>query len=116
MSVEALWSVVFYAGNTQMGGGGIIVLETGRVLGGDIAYTFLGDYEVASGRLKARVTVSKYQNVPGIQNVTGLDNYVGIFEGAVADQQMRVSGYVQGRPEIQINAILTRRAELPNPA
>jgi len=47
--LEAMWAVTF-ASNVRVGpapdanmGGGIVVLETGRVLGGDLGMTYVGD-------------------------------------------------------------------------
>lgn len=41
--IEALWSVEFMS-NLQGAGAGVAVFETGRVLGGDAGYTYVGKY------------------------------------------------------------------------
>ncbi len=48
MSIEALWTVEFIS-NLQVFGSGVVVLETGRVFGGDAQYYYLGDFDVKHG-------------------------------------------------------------------
>ena len=45
MSVEALWSVSFQS-NFGMRGDGIVVFESGRVLGGDSVMIYTGHYRI----------------------------------------------------------------------
>ena len=112
--IDALWSLQFAANATPLGGSGVVVIENGRVLGGDSSFLFIGDVKVEGGTVKARVHVTKYQDVPGMSSVTGLNNYVGIFEGQVDAQNVTLTGIVEGMPTIKLVAKLTRRAELPN--
>ena len=52
MSLEALWSVEFRSNLGNLGGG-VVMFKTGRVLGGDGSFYFLGDF-FGEGRNRIR--------------------------------------------------------------
>ena len=112
--LEALWSIKFHSETFQSPGvGGVVVLDTGRILGGDPWFTFVGDYKVVPDRVWARLHVRRYKPLPaGIVSIADLDNYVGIFEGPSDDKAVNLEGCVEGRREIKICVEMIRRAEL----
>lgn len=59
MSVEALWTAEF---QTAQGwaNGGVVVLETGKVYGGDSQYYYVGVYKVAGDGIEASLSVNHY--------------------------------------------------------
>jgi hypothetical protein len=59
-SVEALWTVDFDSAAGGWVNGGIAVLETGRVFGGDSQFYYLGNYEVSGKQITATVAVKQY--------------------------------------------------------
>jgi T3SS negative regulator,GrlR len=64
---EALYVVEFgdMAASGTYRNGGVIVLETGRVYGGDSGYYYVGTYSVKDGQLTGEVKVVKHNlNVP----------------------------------------------------
>jgi hypothetical protein len=65
---EALYVVQFgdVAGGTYRNGG-VVVLETGQVFGGDSGHYYLGKYEVRDNKITAEVKVVNYD--PGITTV-----------------------------------------------
>lgn len=65
---EALYVVQF--GDVVSGtmrNGGVIVLETGQVFGGDSGYYYVGKYEVRNDQISAQVRVVRYN--PSMPNV-----------------------------------------------
>lgn len=110
--VEALWSVEFKS-NLQMIGSGIVVLETGRVFGGDSGMIYIGSYKVVGDKIKAILRIQRYANVPGIVSVTGLDDYELELEGKVDPKHIVLQGRVVGAPHLQMSVHGVRRADLP---
>lgn len=113
--LEALWSVEFQSSLGAMGGG-IVVLETGRVLGGDVQYTYIGNYKISpDGKtIDADVEVKKYGNVPGIVSVFGPAQLFSLkLSGTPAPNNMTLSGHVAGQPHLKIDIRFSRQAELP---
>lgn len=107
--LEALWSVEFMAVGM---GRGVAVLETGRILGGDAQYFYVGDYSVHDGVATAKVTVTHYAGQP--VTVFGPAKSITLeLSGAPAHGQFDMHGHIAGNPAAKIGIRLTRRAELP---
>lgn len=110
--VEALWSVEFKS-NLQMIGSGIVVLETGRIFGGDSAMIYIGNYKIAGNTIQARIRVQRYAHAPGMSSVTGIDDYELELSGKTDQKNIVLQGHVVGAPNIQMVVSAVRRAELP---
>ncbi len=61
--LEALWSVEFVS-NVQETGAGVALLETGRVLGGDSSYFYVGTYSMDKSDVQASLRVTHYAGPP----------------------------------------------------
>lgn len=108
--VEALWSVEFGT-NTGFGGAGVAVFETGRVLGGDASYYYVGTYSLKDGIATATIDVIHYSGP--LNNVFGPLKKVTLnLAGEVKHDTFTVTGTAKEAPG-QIFIRLTRRAELP---
>ena len=99
--VEALWGVVFAtADNPSVDvdyGGGVIVLDTGRVMGGDGAFTYIGNYEIDGDKFLANIRVRRHNQI--MDSVFGdIDDYeleaVGDF--AEEGKRMMIDATVNG--------------------
>lgn len=109
--LEALWSVEFIS-NVQGSGGGVAVFETGRILGGDASYTYVGSYSVNGNGLKADITVANYRGTPN--SVFGnIPKFTLHLEGMPKSDTFDVHGHMIENPALTISIRLTRRAELP---
>lgn len=122
MSVEGMWA--FLSGSAgapeDLRDGGIVVLETGRVFGGDSAMAYVGTYEVAGSRITARVrswTWNKHYAESGMENVfgmTGSVDYHAVLEGERdGDDLVQGAIYPEGNPEFRLGAVLKKIADLP---
>lgn len=109
--LEALWSVRFIS-NSENVGGGVAVFETGRVIGGDSQYTYVGTFSVSGGEVSARIEVNNYFG-PGYSVFGPLKTYALILKGAANASEFELTGEVEGDPEKRIFIKLERCAELP---
>jgi hypothetical protein len=76
MSVEGMWALQSDQHNApgQLVAGSIIILETGRVFGGDSMMAFSGTYEVQGSQLVAKVKSWRWNpTYAGQHNVFGID-------------------------------------------
>ena len=109
--LEALWSIEFFSGTGGFGSG-VVVLETGRVLGGDAQYFYIGSYVVDNHKINATVKITHYAGQP--ITVFGQASEVTInLTGTPAPDSFEVIGSVAGIPQENIRIRFTRRAELP---
>jgi hypothetical protein len=109
--IEAMWSVRFVT-NQNIGGNGVLVIENGKIFGGDSSYTYIGNFEIHDGRIKSNIKVSKYADTVGIISVVGSDNYVLALSGKIDRDEMILSGNPSSNPQIDVVVKLTRIAEL----
>lgn len=115
MSIEGLWSL-FFRSNVGGEGGGVVILETGRILGGDVSYYYVGDYEVDRGQVTGNVRVTHYQGEP--RSIFGQATQFNLrIAGALSGTQIgdinTVTGEIVGHPQLKMDVLLTKRAELP---
>lgn len=111
MRIEALWAVQFVS-TAQRVGGGVVVYETGRILGGDSAFVYVGSGGVKDGIFSATVACKQYGG--GMESVFGpIKEFTLQLSGPVDEQCMQLRGSIVGYPQMQLTAILTRAAELP---
>jgi len=113
-ALEALYVVEF--GDVAASGfrnGGVAVLETSRVFGGDSGYFYLGNYEVDRGVMNAKLKVVKHNPA-----------WANAFGDAANEFEVRLSGAINNgvinghmervdRPGIKLPIRLTRKAPLP---
>lgn len=109
--LEALWSVEFESNLGRLGTG-VAVFETGRILGGDAHYLYVGSYDNEHGKTKANVRVTLYAGPPN--SIFGsLKEYHLILEGEAKHDVFDLRGHLKEEPNRKIKVELTRRAELP---
>lgn len=118
MSIEALWSVTFVSTSGQQlsGGNGVVVLETGRVLGGDSAFTYVGRYSFnpKTDLLESEIRVRKYGQTD-MQSIFGpMVEFNLVLTGKPSGHDaIRFEGFVKEHPQLQIVIAAQRQAELP---
>ena len=109
--IEALYGIKFVS-NTNDGGYGVVVLETGRILGGDSSFVFVGNYEVKNNIVYADVKCTNDRKL--LQSIFGdIDEFNLHLEGSPAHDEFILQGYMIENPSMKIDVKLTRRAELP---
>lgn len=119
MSVEGMWK--FQSGSlpnpTLLQWGGVVVLESGKVFGGDSVMAYLGTYEVKNGTITAKVRSWSWNyDVRDVQNVFGMEGPIdhrvtlhGQVKGEVIEGWLADDGY----PMVKLAARLEKMAELP---
>lgn len=109
--VEALWGVEFVSNNDD-GGYSVAVFETGRVLGGDSSFVWVGSYHVEGGLLRVEIKCTNDRKI--IESVFGdVDEFNLNLEGKPARHEFVLEGYALEYPSKRIAVRFTRRAELP---
>jgi len=109
--LEALWSVEFVS-NVQGFGAGVAVMETGRILGGDSRYIYVGSFAIENEDLKVKVKVTHYFGEP--YSIFGPRSEFNLtLTGKPAHDGFEMQGHMIEDPNLRIGVRLTRRAELP---
>lgn len=111
--IEALWAVSFASNvGLQAVGAGVVVFETGRALGGDGSYYYLGDYSIDGDTITGKIKVTHFFGQP--QSVFGPDKEFTLrLSGEIGRENFTVTGHRIDKPDLQIGIHFRRLAELP---
>lgn len=109
--LEAMYGIEFVS-NTNDVGYGVVILETGRVLGGDSSFVFVGKYEVKNGIMHTDVKCTNDRNL--LPSIFGdIKEFSLRLEGKPDYKEFLLQGHMIENPAMKIAVKLTRRAELP---
>ncbi|NJL22851.1 MAG: hypothetical protein HC895_21770 [Leptolyngbyaceae cyanobacterium SM1_3_5] len=109
--MEAMYGLEFVS-NTSDGGYGVVVMETGRVFGGDSSFVYIGSYKVENDIVKAEVKCTNDRGF--LQSIFGDMKEFNIkLEGRPQRNEFVLQGHVVENPQMKIGVKFTRRAELP---
>lgn len=119
MSIEALWAIRFAShlnGTIIDKSGGVIVLETERLFGGDSGAFYTGRYSLTE-RDQVSFTVQTGVHDNSVPSIFGGPlvplKFTGTARVSKDQKRMDVRLIVDGQPNLGIVAIMTRVAELP---
>lgn len=106
---DGLWSVQFQG--PQGNAGGVVVLNGGRVLGGDSGFTYVGSYELTSETLRAKITVKNFD--PSVPNIFGIGGSFDLLvEAKVQGESMVGMGSFASAPASRMGVRLLKRSDL----
>jgi hypothetical protein len=116
MSIEALFAVRFgHVGAPYPDrNGGVVVLESGRLFGGDSWYAYTGHYSVAGAHVTGQLHAVRHFQQPGTQSAWGTQEaeFDVQFDVHVNDTFSEANGTIS-RGSMALGAKLIRVAELP---
>jgi hypothetical protein len=120
-SVEGMWK--FQSGDLgdreKPRWGGIVVMESGKVFGGDSVMAYLGTYEVDRGKITADVRSWNWNtDLPAdeVINVFGMEgpiDYQVRLEGDVTEGAINGAIWPVEQPDFKLRARMEKIAELP---
>lgn len=109
ISIEGLWTAEF-GSTTGIFGGGVVVFEDGKLLGGDSWYYYVGTYSLNGNTLETRLRVVPY--IHGAQSVFGTVGRELVLNlvGSLTDPTHALAqGTAEGMPNLSFGAKLTKR-------
>ena len=93
---------------TQIGAGvGVVVLDQGRLRGGDIAIAYLGTYTEDGDSFSADVQTLRHSSPPGVVSVFGNDDLLVQLKGASSGTTINLEGSSHAAPGVTFKAVLT---------
>lgn len=117
MSVEGLW---WLRTNTvddpaSYAIGGVLVLETGRLLGGDSAVAYIGRYEVNGDEVTGEARTIQYNTGAEVENIFGLSEENDQIEFVVRWEDETMAGVIwaKGNPDRCLPIVLQFVHPLP---
>lgn len=118
-SVEGMWS--FQSGSyddpAKVIFGGIVILESGRVFGGDLVQAYLGSYAVDRTVMRADIRSWTWNTEAADgETVFGIpvpNDYNVVLEGAISEGLIKGVLYPVDAPDLRLAAIMKKISELP---
>jgi hypothetical protein len=108
-----------YAINIEMREGGrgkasgVIILNNGRIAGGDCNFYYTGSYTFKSGRWRGELITHQHTDAPGVQLLFGGREVTCGFTGTYADGSANVDGTaLVGKSSVWFVASLAFKAPL----
>lgn len=108
--IDGLWTVEF-GSNEGISGGGVVVFQNGKIVGGDATHFYLGEYTLDGSKLKATLKVSPF--IAGAQSVfktVGRDHILDLVGSLTSEEQAIAQGAVREAPQLAFGAKLTKRS------
>jgi hypothetical protein len=107
--MDGLWTAEFGT-NVGMFGGGVVVFENGKVMGGDSNYFYIGEYTLLEPAFKAVIKVSPF--LPGVETVFKTEGHdiTLDLEGSLTGTDRAVAqGKAREVPDVKFGVKLTKR-------
>jgi hypothetical protein len=109
--LEAMWGLEFVS-NANSAGYGVVILETGRMFGGDSSFVYVGSYKMENDILKVKVKCTNDREL--LPSIFGnIKEFNLLLEGKPERAGFILQGHMIEKPQMKIGVKLTRRAELP---
>ena len=114
MSIEAIWTIRFgpiEALESELNGG-VAMIESQRVFGGDAGYAYVGDIAVVAQTVNGKLTIKRHNPSWTSMYNRDEDEFQLTFSGTLVSDS-RIEGHLfrPGFPSARL--LLTRFAELP---
>ena len=94
---------------TPLGSGaGVVVLNAGKLRGGDSRITYSGTYVQNGDDFTATVETDAHTNVPGMGSVFGIDRAHVSLKGKSVGDSATMTGTAREAPGVQLQAALSR--------
>jgi T3SS negative regulator,GrlR len=103
---NGLYKVEF---QTPLGAGaGVIILQDGKIQGGDSAMYYIGGYSENGQELTARVEGKLHTNMPGMSSVFGINHTHIKLTGRTNGNSAVMQGRADEAPNVSFQAKLTK--------
>ena len=107
---NGLYKVSF---KTQLGeGAGVVVLDNGKIRGGDSRMFYTGTYNESASTFAGSVVTAKHSDAAGAPSIFGLDGGVHMcIKGRSTDTSVEMTGMAREAPGVTFEAKLTLLSE-----
>lgn len=106
---EGLYSANF---STPMGSGtGVVMLQAGKLRGGDSMMSYVGTYSVSGSQFTAQFEVKVHSRPPGMSSVFGRDYLHVTASGTFQGNTAQMTATAKEVPGVTLRATLSRIAD-----
>src|SRR3990167_1716904 len=107
---NGLWTIEFISTMNRFGAG-VLVLNNGRLLGGDNGYYYLGNYDVNDDNIRGTVAIIRFNK--NVVSVFGdIDQFSLTFAGQIKPDSVEAVASFDNTPDLQIRIICKKKVNL----
>ena len=107
---NGLWTIEFISTMNRFGAG-VLVLNNGRLLGGDNGYYYLGSYVVEGNNVRGNVDIIRFNK--NIISVFGdVDQFSLPFAGQIKPDSVEAVASFGNTPDLKIRIICKKKVDL----
>lgn len=107
---NGLWTVEFVSTINRYGRG-VLIINNGRLLGGDDGYYYTGTCEIIGNNINALITVIKYD--PNSISVFGNINHFELtLNGEIDENQFTAIGTIPNNHQVKMKVVGTKKEDL----
>lgn len=107
---NGLWTVEFSSTINRYGRGGLVIND-GRLLGGDDGYYYSGTCQITDNNINATITVIKYDS-NSISVFGNINHFELILNGEIGENQFDAIGTIANNPQAQMRVVGTKKEDL----
>lgn len=108
-TVDGLWTIEF-GSSVGVFGGGVVVFQGGKVMGGDGGYFYIGSYQANGDSIRATVEATPFiQGYESVFKTVGRPFTLDLVGTFTDDTHGIAQGSVRGMPNLKVGLKLTRR-------
>jgi len=107
---NGLWIIEFISTMNRFGAG-VLVLNNGRLLGGDNGYYYSGNYDVKDGSIRGTVAIIRFNK--NVISVFGdVDQFSLTFVGQIKTDSVEAVASFDNMPDLKIRIICKKKVDL----
>ncbi len=111
VNIDGFWTVNFDSNSGNLGSG-VVVIDKGRVFGGDSGFMYTGNVNVEGSIVHVDIDISRHSDFP-IQSIFGqMSNFHLKVSGSPNSENFVLTGNLVENPALTITIVGVRRAEL----
>lgn len=107
---NGLWTIEFISTMNRFGAG-VLVLNNGRLLGGDNGYYYLGNYEVKDNNIQGKVAITRF-NKNTISVFGDVDQFSLSFAGQIKQDSVEAVASFDNTSDLKIRIICKKKVDL----
>ena len=110
MSENGLWTIDFLS-TINLVGSGVLIMNHGRILGGDEGFYYAGSYNTSHNEIFAEIKVTRFKS-DHISVFGNIGQFTLDFKGTLQDRTLEGRASVKTNPTLKIQIKGTKKEEL----
>ncbi|HEY3770990.1 MAG TPA: GrlR family regulatory protein [Candidatus Angelobacter sp.] len=110
--IDGMWTAEF-GSSTGGFGGGVVIIQGGKLMGGDGGYFYNGDFNVTNNAFQSKIEISPFiQDYPSVFNTVNQKFTLELTGSLINEHEMKGQGHTIELPDLQLGVRFVKRVQL----